>query len=53
MVDEREVEQLYDAEKGTFLADRFVSGTCPNCKAPDQSGDNCVEVRRDLLARPT
>jgi len=24
-----------------FLADRFVRGTCPNCGAPDQPGDNC------------
>ena len=35
------VEQLYDPEKGLFLADRFVVGTCPRCKAPDQYGDNC------------
>ncbi len=41
MVDENDIEQLYDKEEGTFLADRFVRGTCPNCKAPDQPGDNC------------
>ena len=35
------VEQLYDPEKGLFLADRFVVGSCPNCKTPDQYGDNC------------
>jgi len=28
-------------EKGLFLADRFIKGTCPKCKAPDQYGDNC------------
>ena len=38
---ERSVEQLYDPEAGTFLADRFVRGTCPKCKSPDQYGDNC------------
>ena len=40
-VAEREVTQLYDVEAGTFLADRFVKGTCPRCKTPDQYGDNC------------
>ena len=36
-----QVEQLYDPEKGLFLADRFVVGGCPRCKTPDQYGDNC------------
>ncbi len=36
-----QVEQLYDPEKGLFLADRFVVGGCPRCEAPDQYGDNC------------
>ena len=35
------VEQLYDAEKGLFLADRFVIGNCPKCNADGQYGDNC------------
>ena len=35
------ISQLYDEEKGMFLPDRFVKGTCPKCKAPDQYGDNC------------
>ncbi len=40
---EKEVSQLYDPVVGTFLADRFVKGTCPNpdCRAPDQYGDSC------------
>ena len=43
LVKEAEVHQLYDPEVGTFLADRFVRGTCPNptCAAPDQYGDSC------------
>ena len=43
LVAERNVEQLYDPDAGTFLADRFVRGTCPNseCRAPDQYGDSC------------
>ena len=38
---EKEITQLYDPEKGMFLADRFVKGTCPKCGATDQYGDNC------------
>ena len=38
---EREVTQLFDAEAGVFLADRFVKGDCPKCEAPEQYGDNC------------
>ncbi|MDA7605891.1 class I tRNA ligase family protein, partial [Verrucomicrobiales bacterium] len=41
MIIEKEIEQLYDTEKGLFLADRMVRGTCPFCKALDQPGDNC------------
>lgn len=41
LVQEREVEQLYDPKAGTFLADRFVKGTCPKCGAVDQYGDSC------------
>ncbi len=37
----RDITQAYDPEKGLFLADRFIKGTCPKCKAPDQYGDNC------------
>ncbi|MFC1758480.1 methionine--tRNA ligase [Planctomycetota bacterium] len=41
LVKEKEIEQLYDVEAGTFLADRFVRGTCPTCKSENQPGDNC------------
>ncbi|MEM1442580.1 MAG: methionine--tRNA ligase, partial [Verrucomicrobiota bacterium] len=41
MVEEREIDQLFDIEKKVFLADRFVRGTCPTCNSPDQPGDNC------------
>lgn len=37
----RTISQLFDPEKQMFLPDRFVKGTCPKCKAPDQYGDNC------------
>ncbi|MDR1479432.1 MAG: methionine--tRNA ligase [Planctomycetaceae bacterium] len=41
LIEEREIEQLYDTEANTFLADRFVKGTCPVCGKKDQYGDNC------------
>jgi len=41
LVVERDVTQLYDPVAKTFLADRFVKGTCPKCKTPDQYGDSC------------
>ena len=37
----RPVEQMFDPEKGMFLADRFVKGECPKCGAKDQYGDSC------------
>ncbi|HMA94232.1 MAG TPA: methionine--tRNA ligase [Polyangiaceae bacterium] len=41
LIEARPVEQLYDPVAKTFLADRFVKGTCPKCGAVDQYGDNC------------
>lgn len=40
-IDVRVIKQAYDEEKGMFLPDRYVKGTCPKCKAADQYGDNC------------
>ncbi len=37
----RHIKQLFDPEKGLFLADRYIVGTCPKCKTADQYGDNC------------
>ncbi|PXV61638.1 methionyl-tRNA synthetase [Dyella jiangningensis] len=37
----RDIQQLFDPEKDMFLPDRYIKGTCPNCKTPDQYGDNC------------
>jgi len=42
MIAERPIEQLYDPVAKTFLADRFVRGTCPKCGKADQPGDSCV-----------
>ena len=38
---QRSITQAFDPEKNLFLADRYVKGTCPKCKADDQYGDNC------------
>ena len=34
-------QQLYDEEFNQFLADRYVTGDCPNCKKPGAYGDQC------------
>jgi methionyl-tRNA synthetase len=41
LISQRDVTQLFDPVAGTFLADRFVKGTCPKCKEPNQYGDSC------------
>jgi len=41
LIARRTIEQAYDEQEGMFLPDRFVRGTCPNCGAEDQAGDNC------------
>ena len=35
------IKQAFDEEKGMFLPDRYVKGTCPKCHSADQYGDNC------------
>jgi len=40
-IDRRTISQFYDEEKGMFLPDRFIKGTCPRCKTEDQYGDSC------------
>jgi methionyl-tRNA synthetase len=37
----RETEQYYDEEAQTFLADRYIKGTCPNCGYESAFGDQC------------
>ena len=37
----RNIRQLFDPEKKLFLADRYITGTCPRCGAEEQYGDNC------------
>ncbi|OJT20402.1 methionine--tRNA ligase [Archangium sp. Cb G35] len=40
-IEKRDIEQAYCETDKRFLPDRFIKGTCPNCKAPDQYGDAC------------
>lgn len=37
----KESEQYYDEEAKTFLADRYIKGTCPNCGYENAYGDQC------------
>ena len=40
---EQVTEQLYDPEANQFLADRFVTGTCPKCGNTESYGDQCEQ----------
>ena len=44
----RETEQYYDPEAKTFLADRYIVGTCPKCGNPDAYGDQCEKCGSTL-----
>ncbi|MBL6723431.1 MAG: methionine--tRNA ligase [Candidatus Margulisbacteria bacterium] len=37
----KDIQQYFDEDKGLFLADRYIKGTCPKCGATDQYGDAC------------
>ena len=43
-------EQLYDEEANQFLADRFVTGTCPKCGHEEAYGDQCENCGSSLSA---
>lgn len=45
---EEESEQFYDEEKQTFLADRYIKGTCPNCGFDGAYGDQCEKCGKSL-----
>ncbi len=42
--------QLYDEEAHQFLADRYVTGECPNCHQPGAYGDQCEKCGSSLNA---
>jgi len=45
---EKESEQYYDEEFDQFLADRYIVGTCPNCKSDGAYGDQCEKCGTSL-----
>jgi methionyl-tRNA synthetase len=47
---EQETEQLYDEEAKQFLADRYVTGTCPHCGYERAYGDQCEKCGTSLSA---
>ena len=46
----KETEQLFDPEAQAFLADRFVTGTCPLCQHTEAYGDQCESCGSSLSA---
>ena len=52
----KESEQYYDEEAKTFLADRYIMGTCPVCGNPRAYGDQCencgTSLSPDMLINP-
>ncbi len=46
--EEREQEQYYDEDYDQFLADRYISGTCPKCGHEEAYGDQCENCGSDL-----
>ena len=45
---ENESEQYYDEEAKQFLADRYISGTCPHCSNENAYGDQCEKCGTSL-----
>jgi len=41
LFEEKETEQYFDEKTNTFLADRYIIGTCPVCANPNAYGDQC------------
>lgn len=45
---EQTSEQYYDEEAHQFLADRYITGTCPHCQNPNAYGDQCEKCGTSL-----
>ncbi len=46
--EELETDQYFDEKKGQFLADRYITGTCPNCGNTNAYGDQCEKCGSSL-----
>ena len=44
-------EQYFDEEADQFLADRYITGSCPKCHAEDAYGDQCEKCGSTLSPR--
>lgn len=44
----KESEQYYDEQAQSFLADRYIKGTCPNCGFQAAYGDQCESCGKSL-----
>lgn len=44
----KETEQYFDEQAQTFLADRYIKGTCPNCGFDGAFGDQCEKCGTSL-----
>lgn len=47
---EEETEQYFDEKANQFLADRYITGTCPNCGNENAYGDQCEKCGSTLNA---
>jgi len=47
-LEKKETEQYFDEEANTFLADRYIVGTCPVCSNPNAYGDQCERCGTSL-----
>ncbi len=45
---EKVSKQYYDEEAKQFLADRYITGTCPHCGNPGAYGDQCEKCGTSL-----
>lgn len=48
LFEEKETEQYYDEKAKVFLADRYITGTCPICGNPNAYGDQCERCGSSL-----
>ncbi|MFT4018261.1 MAG: methionine--tRNA ligase [Agriterribacter sp.] len=48
LFEEKETEQYYDEKAKVFLADRYITGTCPVCGNPNAYGDQCEKCGSTL-----
>jgi methionine--tRNA ligase beta chain len=47
-LEQKETEQFFDEEAQSFLADRYITGTCPICGYESAFGDQCEKCGTSL-----